>query len=128
MLRVGSGPIMLCAVLSGRPETDKTTRLEYRIFKRDTLKPALAEVNAVTDLEIELVEHKAGRFIAALQFLIRRKPQANLPLRLPSEPVGLSLIARAQALGVADARAEDLADAHGTQTLRQGLDALHSGA
>ena len=111
-------------VLSGRPETDKTARLEYRIFKRDTLKPAVAEVNAVTDLEIELVEHKAGRFIDELQFLIRRKPQANLPLRVPSEPVDLSLIARAQALGVDDARAEALADAHGTEALRQGLDAL----
>ena len=111
-------------VLSGRPETDKTARLEYRIFKRDTLKPAVAEVNAVTDLEIELVEHKAGRFIDELQFLIRRKPQAMLALRVPSEPVDLSLIARAQALGVDDARAEELADAHGSDALRQGLDAL----
>ena len=111
-------------VLSGRPETDKTARLEYRIFKRDTLKPAVAEVNAVTDLEIELVEHKAGRFIDELQFLIRRKPQSELPLRMPSEPVDLSLIARAQALGVDDGRAEVLADAHGSEALRQGLDAL----
>ena len=111
-------------VLSGRPETDKTARLEYRIFKRDTLKPAVAEVNAVTDLEIELVEHKAGRFIDELQFLIRRKQQASLALRLPIAPVDLSLIARAQALGVDDARAEELADAHGTDALRQGLDAL----
>ncbi len=111
-------------VLSGRPETDKTARLEYRIFKRDTLKPAVAEVNAVTDLEIELVEHKAGRFIDELQFLIRRKPQANLPLRVPSEPVDLSLIARARSLGVDETRAEELADAHGSDALRQGLDAL----
>ena len=111
-------------VLSGRPETDKTARLEYRIFKRDTLKPAIAEVNAVTDLEIELVEYKAGRFIDELQFLIRRKPQANLPLRQPSEPVDLSLVAQAVALGVEDSRAEELADAYGAAALRSGLEAL----
>jgi len=111
-------------VLSGRPETEKTARLEYRIFKRDTLKPAIAEVSAVTDLEIELVEHKAGRFIDELQFLIRRKPQANLPLRVPSEAVDLSLISRAQALGVDDQRAEELADTYGMAALRNGLDAL----
>lgn len=111
-------------VLSGRPETERSARLEYRIFKRDTLKPAIAEVSAVTDLEIELVEHKAGRFVDELQFLIRRKPQANLPLRPPSEPVDLSLIARAQALGVDDQRAEELADQYGAEALRNGLDAL----
>jgi hypothetical protein len=111
-------------VLSGRPETDKTARLEYRIFKRDTLKPAIAEVNAVTDLEIELVEHKAGRFIDELQFLIRRKPQASLALRPPTEPVDLSLVALAQALGVDDSRAEELADTYGAPALRSGLEAL----
>lgn len=111
-------------VLSGRPESEKTARLEYRIFKRDTLKPAIAEVNAVTDLDIELVEHKAGRFIDELQFLIRRKPQAQLPLRQPIEAVDLSLVARAQALGVDDGQAEALADAHGHDALRMGLDAL----
>jgi hypothetical protein len=111
-------------VLSGRPENEKTARLEYRIFKRDTLKPAIAEVNAVTDLEIELVEHKAGRFIDELQFMIRRKPQASLPLRHANEPVDLSLVARAEALGVEDSRAEELADAYGTEALRGGLDAL----
>lgn len=111
-------------VLSGRPENEKTARLEYRIFKRDTLKPAIAEVNAVTDLDIELVEHKAGRFIDELQFLIRRKPQASLPLRRPSEPVDLSLVARAQALGVDVNRAEELAEAYGDAALKSGLDAL----
>ena len=111
-------------VLSGRPENEKTAKLEYRIFKRDTLKPAIAEVNAVTDLDIELVEHKAGRFIDELQFLIRRKPQAHLPLRAPAEPVDLSLITRAQSMGIDDARAEELADAYGAAALRSGLDAL----
>jgi hypothetical protein len=50
-----------CPVLSGNPPSEKSARLEYRIFKRDTLKPAIAEVNAITDIDVELVEHKDGR-------------------------------------------------------------------
>jgi hypothetical protein len=111
-------------VLSGRPETDKTAKLEYRIFKRDTLKPAIAEVNALTDVEVELVEHKAGRFIDELQFLIRRKPMAGLTLRQPCEPVDLSLMVLAQRLGVEDSRAEELAEAYGMAALRSGLESL----
>ena len=34
-------------MLSGQPASDRTAKLEYRIFKRDTLKPAVAEVNAI---------------------------------------------------------------------------------
>ena len=33
-------------VLTGNPPSDKLARLEYRIFKRDTLKPAIAEIGA----------------------------------------------------------------------------------
>ena len=111
-------------VLSGRPESEKTAKLEYRIFKRDTLKPAIAEVCAVTDIEIELVEHKAGRFISELQFIIRPKTQKPLPLQHPLEPVDLALVARARSLGIDDARAEELIDEYGADPLRSGLDAL----
>lgn len=111
-------------VLSGQPETPRTQKLEYRFFKRDTLKPAIAEVNAITDLEVELVEHKEGRFISELQFLVKRKAQTPLPLRNPPEPVDMSLIALAQRLGVTDDHAEELLDAYGSEALRAGLAAL----
>lgn len=111
-------------VLSGQPESARTQKLEYRFFKRDTLKPAIAEVNAITDLEVELVEHKEGRFIAELQFLVRRKSQPPLPLRNPPQPVDLSLIVQAQKLGVSDDHAEELLDTYGSEALRSGLTAL----
>jgi len=57
-------------VLSGKPETEETRRQEYRFFMRDVLKPALAEVNAVTDLVVELVESRSGRCISDLQFKV----------------------------------------------------------
>lgn len=111
-------------VLSGRPESEKTAKLEYRIFKRDTLKPAIAEVCAITDIDVELVEHKSGRFIAELQFLIRPKAQKTLALQQPPEPVDMALVGRARRLGIDDERAEELAEEFGREAVQAGLDAL----
>lgn len=111
-------------VLSGNPPSDKLAKLEYRIFKRDTLKPAIAEVSAITDIEIELVEHKQGRFIDEIQFRIAPKRQASLALARPPQPVDLALVARAQRLGLGDEAAEDMVVVHGEEAFRAGLDSL----
>ena len=111
-------------VLSGRPENEKTAKLEYRIFKRDTLKPAIAEVCAITDIDVELVEHKAGRFVSELQFLIRPKAREALPPRQPPQPVDLGAVTQARALGIDDGRAEELIETYGQQAFTEGLEAL----
>lgn len=111
-------------VLSGQPASDRTAKLEYRIFKRDTLKPAMAEVSAVTDLEVELQEHKEGRFISEIQFLIRPKSQTPLALKQPPEPIDLSLVARARDLGVDEDKAEDLLQEFGGQAMAAALEIL----
>lgn len=111
-------------VLSGRPENEKTAKMEYRIFKRDCLRLAIAEVSAVTDIEVELVEYKAGRFISDLQFLVKPKAQQDLPFPETPKPVDLALIARASRLGVDSDRAESLQEEFGEQALTAGLDAL----
>jgi hypothetical protein len=111
-------------VLSGQPESERTARLEYRIFKRDTLKPAVAEVCAITDLDVELVEHKEGRFISEIQFSIRPRKQSALPLQRPPEPVDLGLVVRAGKLGIADEKAEDLIAEFGGEAVAAGLESL----
>ncbi|URI05769.1 replication initiation protein [Aquincola tertiaricarbonis] len=111
-------------VLSGRPENEKTAKLEYRIFKRDTLKPAIAEVCAITDIDVELVEHKAGRFVSELQFLIRPKAREAMPPRQPPQPVDLSAVTQARVLGIDDNRAEELIETYGQQAFTEGLEAL----
>ncbi|HSI49700.1 MAG TPA: replication initiation protein [Ideonella sp.] len=111
-------------VLSGQPESERTAKLEYRIFKRDTLKLAIAEVSSITDLEVELVEHKEGRFISEIQFLIRQKLQSALPLRHPPDAVDLSLVVRARELGVDEDKAEELLLQHGAEAMRGGLGLL----
>jgi len=100
-------------VLTGVPHSASVERLEYRIFKRDTLKPAIAEVNAMTDLEVELVEHKQGRAVSEIQFSIRTKTAAATPSRGSGGPVDLGLVARAVELGVDDQKAEELLIEHG---------------
>ena len=114
-------------VLTGRPENEKNSKMEYRIFKRDCLRLAIAEVSAVTDIDVELIEYKAGRFISDLQFLVKPKPQTSETGKNKnalSQPVDLALIARAQALDVDHDQAEALQEEFGEPALKSGLDAL----
>jgi hypothetical protein len=111
-------------VLTGRPDNEMQQKMEYRFFKRDVLKKAIAEVNAVTDIEVELIEFKQGRFTADLQFSIKKKAQASLPLNNRPAPVDVSLVTRAKTLGIDDARAEALLHEFGDVALKAGLDML----
>lgn len=43
---------------------------QMKVFKRDILLPAIAEVNAVTDIHIELITHRRGRVIESIQFKV----------------------------------------------------------
>jgi len=111
-------------VLSGKPDDEKQQNMEYRFFKRDVLKNAIAEVNAVTDIDVQLIEYKQGRFTADLQFGIKKKAQASLPLNNRPSPVDVSLVTRAKTLGIDDARAEALLYEFGDVALKAGLDML----
>jgi len=111
-------------VLTGSADTEDSAKQEYRFFKRDTLKLAMAEINAVTDLDVELIEHKAGRFIADIQFRVGKKQTESLPLRNPPQPVDMSQVVRATAAGIRAEDAETLINTHGNEAVKAGLDAL----
>jgi plasmid replication initiation protein len=112
-------------VLSGQPNTEeRLTKMEYRFFKRDSIKPAIAEINAITDIEVELVEHKAGKSINELQFLVRPKAQVSLPLKSKPKPVDMAIVSRAVTLGIGDDKAEELIAQFGSDAVSEGLGAL----
>jgi len=111
-------------VLTGSADTEDSAKQEYRFFKRDTLKLAMAEINAITDLDVELIEHKAGRFIAEIQFRVSKKQTESLPLRHPPQPVDMSQVVRAAAAGIRAEDAETLINTHGNEAVKAGLDAL----
>jgi len=111
-------------VLTGSPDTEDSVKQEYRFFKRDVLKLAIAEVNAVTDIDVELIEHKAGRFISDIQFRVAKKRQEALPLRHPPVAVDLSQVTRAMSAGMRADDAEALIQKYGNEAMAAGLDAL----
>ncbi len=113
-------------VLTGSPDSAAAAYLEYKIFNRDVLKKAIRKVNEVSDLEIELVEHKQGRAVQDLQFRVHRK----VPLRVAQDhaiaPVDLKTIGNAIKAGIAQDRAERLLIKHGAKAIDEALATMQS--
>ena len=104
-------------VVTGAPVTERAP--DYRYFKRDTLKPAIAEINAVTDIEIELIEHTQGRKVLELQFRVAQKRQVSLIL----EPViDSALMGRLMVLGLSQDEASHIMSTTEDARLRATLD------
>lgn len=82
-------------------------RREWRKFKHERIKPAVEEINAKTDLVIELVEHKKGRALSEVQFSVRRKVRQAVVKRT-HEPIDAGLVLRAQTLGISESKMDAL--------------------
>jgi hypothetical protein len=96
------------SVLTGRSDI---TSVDYRILHRDTIKKALAELDALCeDFRLEVVEHKRGRKVEELQFRVLPKPQPSLTgLHEAARNVfDLALVERVVALGLRRSDAQDL--------------------
>ena len=103
---------------------------EYRYWKRDTLLPAIAEINANTELEIgPPIEYKErdNKTIAEIQFEVRlksRTPRLQLVEKAPLakiDPEHLPIIGKALEAGVSQQEAEDLLRGHGADALESGV-------
>jgi hypothetical protein len=105
-------------VLTGLPVNHP--KPEYKYFKRDTLKPAIDEVNT-TDVRVELIEHKVGRKVTHLQFRILREPR-QAPLERPALHPNADLISRIEELGIIRKEAEELCTSHEEKYLRETID------
>lgn len=112
-------------VLTGAPDSATSAYQEYKIFNRDVVKKALKKVNEVTDLEVELIEHKVGRSVQELQFKVRRKAEKSLPAERAIEPVDLKTIGAAIRFGIPQDKAEKLLMKYGTQAMEEALSVLN---
>jgi hypothetical protein len=97
-------------------------RREWRKFKNERVKPAIEEINAETELEIELIEHKQGRTVFEAQFAVRKKKIATRPH--PPNLVDANLILRAESLGIRELKLEGLIKEFGDEAVRREVDVL----
>jgi hypothetical protein len=111
-------------VLTGTPDSAADAYLEYKYFKRDVLKPAVAEISQVTDLEVELLEYKQGRAVSDVQFRVKKRAQTTLPLNHAPQPVDLKLIGEALHLGISQDKAERMLARYGDRALASALHML----
>ncbi len=97
-------------ILSGTPDTEAgdEAKREYKYFKRDYLRPAIAEVNAVTNIFVELVEHREGRRVAEIQFRVSERKQPMLALDEHPNVFDSTLIDRMVKIGISLKEAQTL--------------------
>jgi hypothetical protein len=97
-------------ILSGTPDTEAgdEAKREYKYFKRDYLRPAIAEVNAVTNIFVELIEHREGRRVAEIQFRVTERKQPMLALDEHPNVFDSTLVDRMIKLGVSEKEANTL--------------------
>jgi hypothetical protein len=89
-------------ILSGTPDSEAgdEAKREYKYFKRDYLRPAIAEVNAVTNINVELIEHREGRRVSEIQFRVAERKQPMLALDEHPNVFDSTLVDRMVKLGI----------------------------
>lgn len=107
-------------ILTGAVEG--ATPPEYKYFKRDVIKKAVDEINTVTDLRIQLIEYKEGRWVKELQFTVELSKQSSFDLDPP--PIDNTLLSRITELGVSTIEAEKLIQKYSEVELRNNLEVV----
>ena len=104
--------------LTGQAISSEPLNIEYKYFKRNIIKPAVEEVNAVTNLTVELKEIKNGRRVVSLQFTVSLNSQSHL--EMPPEPViDSTLISELRTIGISEHDAQNFCAREDHELLRR---------
>jgi hypothetical protein len=98
---------------------DARTYQEYKYFKAKVLKPAIAEINAESNLIIQLVETKLGKRVVAVRFEIEKKAAAEEPV---ADGKALEAIGELVRLGVMQSEAKKLVQTHSVEDVKATLE------
>lgn len=86
--------------------SDAKSYKEYKVFKDKVLKQAIAEVNALSDITVELQETKIGRRVHTLWFTVAKAQP--LAAEVVDDEDSLHLVAELVALGLMQSEAKKL--------------------
>jgi hypothetical protein len=104
--------------------TDQSKLREWRKFKNEFVAPAVRNINELSEIEIELVEHKKnGKFSGEVQFLVRRKDR-RAPALEDTRPVDVTAPGRALALDIREHDFDALAERYGIDAVARALETL----
>lgn len=101
-----------------KPDPETKPR-EWRKVKNETVHPALAEINKLTSLGVELIEERKGRAVVAVQFQVRRKE-----IERPISSVDITLVEQAAGLGIRERDLDLLVDEYGDAKVKAAMDAM----
>ena len=100
---------------------NKKPREEYKLFKRDFIKPSIDEINRISDITVELKEHRIdSRAVNYLSFKVTLKVQPGLDFQ-PGPVINIKLINDLVAAGVAEDVAPQLVGKHGDECCQKNL-------
>lgn len=102
-------------------EGGELKKREWRKFKHELLMPAIQEINEVTELKVELVEHRTRGVVDSVQFKVSRKPKEPVEGR---EQVDVSLVIQAARLGIKEHEFDALVVKYGEENLAESMTAM----
>ena len=103
-------------VILGQDASHKTYE-EYKYFKAKVLKPALAEINELSEHEVTVHENKVGRRVSTLIFAIKRKQVAPET----QTPDAVELISEMTKLAVPASEAKRLLKTYAADAIKHAL-------
>jgi len=106
-------------VLRGSARKPGTTFV-YKYFKRDVIIPAVAEVNRITHLTVELIEHRDGKVVTEVQFRVHQKALREIEAGL-EDPQIAETTAECKAAGLRITDAKQLVASYGVERVRRNL-------
>lgn len=104
-------------------EGGELKKREWRKFKNELLMPGIQEINEVTELKVELVEHRTRGAVDAVQFKVSRKPKPEMAGR---EMVDVSLVIQAQRLGIKEHEFDAMVVKYGAARVADGLASMEA--